>query len=153
VKSPLHWLKTTYGKSARADLFERGLSTGRRESQKVVLSGVGEIRKADGSQFKRMEIKPILEALRIFLSFAFAEWSPPLLVVGSNDVAEKSCQFWGNYDVSPRPYLRGWLDEHHGQHLADAFPGFMARWSHENWQATGTGRHLADRSIKAVGRN
>lgn len=105
-----------------------------REAQKVVLNGVGEIRKADGSQFKKKKVKPILEALRIFLSFAFAEWSPPLLVVGSNEVAERSCQFWGNYDVSPRAYLRGWLDEQHGQHLADAFPGFMARWSHENWQ-------------------
>lgn len=104
-----------------------------RESQKVVLSGVGEICKADGSQFKKNEVKPILEALRIFLSFAFAEWSPPLLVVGSNNVAEKSCEFWGNYDVSHRAYLRGWLDEHHDQHLTDAFPGFMARWSHENW--------------------
>jgi hypothetical protein len=79
-------------------------------------------------------VRPILGALRIFLSFSFAEWSPPLLVVGSNDVAEKSCQFWGNCDVSRSPYLRGWLDEHHGQHLSDAFPGFMARWSHENWQ-------------------
>lgn len=105
-----------------------------REVQKVVLSGVGEIRKRNGSQFKKKKVKPILEALRIFLSFAFAEWSPPLLVVGSNDVAEKSCQFWGNYDVSPSPYLRGWLDEHHGHHLTDAFPGFMARWSYENWQ-------------------
>jgi len=105
-----------------------------REAQKVVLSGVGELRKADGSQFKKKKVTPILEALRIFLSFAFAEWSPPLLVVGSNNVAEKSCEFWGNYDVSHRAYLRGWLDEHHGQHLADAFPGFMARWSHENWQ-------------------
>ncbi|QDT48919.1 hypothetical protein Pan258_29660 [Symmachiella dynata] len=105
-----------------------------RESQKVVLSGVGEIRKSDGSQFKKKMMKPILEALRIFLSFAFAEWSPPLLAVGSNDVAEKSCQFWGNYDILPRPYLRGWLDEHNGQHLANAFPGFMARWSNENWQ-------------------
>jgi hypothetical protein len=105
-----------------------------RELQKVVLSGVGEIRKADGSQFQKDKVKPILEALDIFLSFAFAEWSPPLLVVGSNDVAEKSCQFWGNDDVSPSDYLRGWLDEHNGQHLADAFPGFMARWSHENWR-------------------
>lgn len=105
-----------------------------RESQKVVLSGVGEIRKSDGSQFNRKDVKPILEALRAFLSFAFAEWSPPLLVVGSNSAAQKSCQFWGNIDVSPTPYLRGWLDEHHGQHLADAFPGFMARWEHENWR-------------------
>lgn len=105
----------------------------RQKSQKVVLSGVGEIRKKDDSQFKKNEVKPILEALRIFLSFAFAEWSPPLLVVGSNNVAEKSCEFWGNFDVSHRTYPRGWLDEHHGQHLADAFPRFMARWSHENW--------------------
>lgn len=105
-----------------------------RESQKVVLSGVGEIRRTVGSQFKKKDVKPLLRALRIFLSFAFAEWSPPLLIVGSNKDAEMSCQFWGNYDVSPSPYLQGWADEHHGQHLADAFPGFMARWSHENWQ-------------------
>ncbi|MCY2994354.1 MAG: hypothetical protein NTY19_41755 [Planctomycetota bacterium] len=105
-----------------------------RETQKAVLSGVGEIRKGDGTQFKKEKVKPVLEALRIFFSFACAEWSPPLLVVGSNNVAERSCQYWGNYDVTPKSYLRGWLDEHHGQHLVEAFPGFMARWSHENWQ-------------------
>ncbi len=105
-----------------------------RAAQKVVLSGVGEIRRSDGAQFKRKEVQPLLEALRIFLSFAFAEWSPPLLAVGSNEVAQKSCQFWGNYDVAPRPLLQGWLDEHHGPHLAAAFPGFMALWTREKWR-------------------
>ena len=105
-----------------------------RKAQKVVLSGVGEIRRSDGAQFKRKQVQPLLEAVRIFLSFAFAEWSPPLLAVGSNEVAEKSCQFWGNYDVAPKPYLQGWLDEHHGQHLEVAFPGFMALWAKEKWR-------------------
>jgi hypothetical protein len=107
-----------------------------REQQKAVLSGVGEIRKTDSSQFKKKHVAPLLEALRIFLSFSFAEWSPPLLAVGSNQVVEKSCQFWRNYDVSPRQYayLKGWLDERHGQFLAAAFPGFMARWMSANWR-------------------
>jgi hypothetical protein len=105
-----------------------------RDSQKVVLSSVGEILRIDGSKFKKKRVEPLLKALRIFLSFAFAEWCPPLLVVGSNNVDKKSCQFWDNYDVLPTSYLRGWLDEHHGQHLADAYLGFMNRWSKENWQ-------------------
>jgi len=104
------------------------------ESQKVVLTGVGEICRSDGSKFNKKNVMPILEALRIYLSFAFAEWSPPLLLVGSNDVAEKSCQFWSNYDVSPKSNFRGWVDEHHGQTLSDAFSGFWARWSQDKWQ-------------------
>ena len=103
-------------------------------SQEVVLNGVGEIRKKDGAQFEKQEAKPILEALRIFLSFAFADWSPPLLVVGSNEVADKSWQFWNSYDVSRSYHLRGWADEYHGNALTDAFPVFFALWSQETWQ-------------------
>lgn len=105
-----------------------------RSSQQVVLSGVGEICKEDVSQFKKKEVRSILKALRFFLSFAFADWSPPLLVVGSNEVADKSWQMWANYDILPRSSLGGWLDEQHGQCLADAFPGFMRVWGNTKWQ-------------------
>lgn len=105
-----------------------------RRSQQVVLSGIGGIRRANGEQFKKKSVLPLLEALRIFLSFAFAEWSPPLLVVGSNKVAERSFQLWSNYDVAPRSHLSGWLDDRHGDHLTQAFPGFMARWASESWR-------------------
>ncbi len=102
-------------------------------SQKTVLTGVGEIRRANGKQFKKKEAQPLLDALRIFLSFALAHWSPPILVVGSNRVSEKSCQSWVNYDLGALTYARGWLHPSHGQSLSSAFPGFMALWANENW--------------------
>ena len=105
-----------------------------RESQKIVLSGVGEISRVDGSKFQSENVKRLLDALRIFLSFSYAEWCPPLLVVGSNDIDEKSWQLWGSYEVMPYAYLRGWLDECHGDSLSAAFPGFWALWIKKNWQ-------------------
>jgi len=105
-----------------------------RSRRTIVLSGVGEIRRSDGEQFKKKHVKPIIEALRVFLSFSLAEWLPPLFVVGSNAVAPKSWQMWANYDVTTQWYSRGWLDERHGQHLAEAFPGFCKLWKKEEWQ-------------------
>lgn len=105
-----------------------------RERQGVILNGVGTIRRVDGAKFHKKRIKPLLRVLKVFLSFAFGEWSPPLLVVGSNSVAKKSCQFWANHDLSSYGYMSGWIDEHNNQYLAHAFPNFMRRWSQGNWQ-------------------
>lgn len=105
-----------------------------RAGRLIVLSGVGEIRRSNGEQFKKKHVRAVLEALRVFLSFSLAEWSPPLFVVGSNATTAKSWQMWANYDVTPQWYSKGWLDEHHGQHLADAYPGFCKLWKKEEWR-------------------
>jgi hypothetical protein len=105
-----------------------------RQTQKVALCGVGEIRRVDGTEFKKDEVSPLLQALRIFLSFSFANWSPPLLVVGFSKSNEAKMHEFLNYDLSPKPYLQGWLDEHHGRFLADAFPHFMNVWAKSTWQ-------------------
>ena len=104
------------------------------QKQKIVLTGVGEISREDDTQIRTKDVEPILEAISYFLSFAFAEWSPPLLAVGSNDVAQKSCQFWASYDLKHKPYPKGWLGAFQGTFLSEAFPGFMSLWMNEQWR-------------------
>jgi len=105
-----------------------------RSRRVTLLSGLGEIRRLDGTQFNKRHVKPILEAFRVFFSFALAEWVPPLFVVGSNSVSARTWQMWTNFDVTKQWYSRGWLDERHGQHLAEALPGFCELWRKNAWR-------------------
>jgi hypothetical protein len=105
-----------------------------REHQSVVLSGIGDIRRVDGKEFEKKHVEPVIEALRLFLSFALADWSPPMFVVGSSAKSDRSWEVWNNHQVSPNPFISGWVDERHGQSLATAFPGFMKLWKNKEWQ-------------------
>ena len=101
--------------------------------QYVVLSAVGEITKTDGSQFKPKHVLPVLDAVRVFLSFAFAAWKTPLFVVRSNSVATRSVQRFSRNQGGLHWFSEGWLDERHGQHLTEAYPGFCRLWAKEQW--------------------
>tara|TARA_R110002095_G_scaffold46513_4_gene41673 strand:+ start:358 stop:1731 length:1374 start_codon:yes stop_codon:yes gene_type:complete len=102
---------------------------------KTVLSGIGEIKKNDGSQFKIVEVQRLIEALHFFLSFVFLEWTPPLLVVGSNKVKEKSWQHCRNYDVrrSDISGLKSWAP-FISEDLSHAFQCFLVKWSNPEWR-------------------
>jgi hypothetical protein len=102
--------------------------------QYPVLSGVGEIRKIESGNFKPKHVLPVLESLRVFLSFAFAAWKTPAFVVGSNSVATRSVQRFSAYESSVHWFSQGWLDERHGQHLTQAYPGFCRLWDKERWR-------------------
>ena len=95
---------------------------------------LGRISRADGKQFKKKRVKPLLEALRIFLSFAFARWCPPLLVTGANGASDKSWQYWPTYNAEQFGNSRGWVDTFHTNRLVDAFPGFLNLWEKDEWQ-------------------
>jgi hypothetical protein len=103
--------------------------------QHVELSGVGEIRKIDGADFKPKQVLPVLESIRIFLSFAFAAWKPPLFVVGSNSKAVRSVQRFSRFETNTHWFSEGWLDEQHGESLSEAYPGFCRLWNQEHWQS------------------
>jgi hypothetical protein len=99
-----------------------------------VLSGIGEIRKIDGAQFKLKHVIPVLDSVRVFLSFSFASWKTPQFVVGSNSTNEKTVQrITESEDISDWT-LEGWLCDLHGQHLTDAYPGFCELWKKSQWQ-------------------
>jgi hypothetical protein len=98
------------------------------------LTGIGEIRRSDGGLFAKKDVIPVLDGLRIFLSFALAEWCPPLLIVGANAKTEKSWQRFSYFEVGQRWYSTGWLDDRHGDILTDAYPGFCDLWAKKEWQ-------------------
>lgn len=102
----------------------------------TVLNGVGEIRRIELQQFSPKEATSILEALHYFLSFAFLEWTPPLLVVGSNSVKEKSWQYFRNHTVRRDRYvgLKGFVPVGGGDSLSHAFQGFLSKWQNSSWQ-------------------
>ena len=100
----------------------------------TALTDVGVIRKRDGSEFKAKHVLALLESLRIFLSFAFADWKTPLFVVGSNSHTIRSVTRILPYDAGPHWFSNGWLDEGHGQHLTEAYPGFCNLWAKEEWR-------------------
>jgi hypothetical protein len=99
-----------------------------------VLTGVIQIRKHDGSEFKPKHVLPVLESLRIFLSFAFANWKTLLFVVGSNSHTIRSVMRISPYDAGPNWFSNGWIDEGHGHHLTEAYPGFCKLWAKEEWR-------------------
>jgi hypothetical protein len=107
-------------------------------TRSFTLTGIGEIRRSDGKLFKRKQVIPVLDGLRIFLSFALSEWIAPLLIVGSNAKALKSWQRFSHFEVGQSWYSTGWLDEWHGDHLADAYPGFCRLWAKPEWQTAMT---------------
>ena len=111
-----------------------GLSQVARSSENIAITGVGQISRIDGKPFKKEKIKPLLNGIRIFLSFSFTNWTAPILVVGSNEVTPKSCEIWQNHSVDADSYLNGWLSSNRGHYLSTAFPGFMKLWANENWR-------------------
>ncbi|MCD0458647.1 hypothetical protein [Roseiconus lacunae] len=101
-----------------------------------VINAVGEITKQELIPFKPRDLKQLLESLHFFLSFTFCEWTPPLFVVGSNDVKERSWQYFKNHDIRRVRYggLKGWLSIRGGDQLSSAFQGFTKKWSDPNWR-------------------
>jgi hypothetical protein len=98
------------------------------------LTHIGRFEKTDRSSFAGKEAQELLRALRFFLSFAKGIWCEPVCAVGFDNSGDHVCwELWS----SPRepwhsPY--SWFDPHHCEQLVDLFPGFMAKWNHEDWR-------------------
>ena len=99
-----------------------------------VLNGITEICRTDKTEFHVREGKEIIERLRLFLSFGFGTWTPPILVVGSNAVAKKSWQYFSNTEVSSAIGLRGWLASSRTDELSPAFDGFLTLIGKDEWR-------------------
>jgi hypothetical protein len=96
------WQITIQSRPVMADMLH-----GRPANRPVRFTALGDIRRADGRQFKRREVIPALDALHLFLSLAEAEWIPPLFIVGSNGRNPKTWErFTAFMPSSPRHYGR-----------------------------------------------
>ena len=91
------------------------------------LTHEGSIRRSDWKSFSVNEVSPLLELLRLFLSFARGADCGPTLVVGMNDKGQRAWETWSASRTSPWSGERSWFDHKHGMTLAELFPGFYRR--------------------------
>ena len=97
------------------------------------LTHEGSIRRSDWKSFSVNQVPPLMELLRLFLSFARGANCGLTIVVGMNDKGQRVWETWGASRPSPWSGERSWFDHHHGMTLAELFPGFYRRL----WKAPG----------------
>jgi len=110
------------------------LRTAGREKRDVVLSGIGVLRREDRAAFSTHQAVEVLDGVRVFLSFAFGEWCPPVLLVGTASDGSKIWERWANYDVRCGWHPNGWLGPWQRTTLTDAFSGFYNLWQQPRWR-------------------
>ena len=84
----------------------------------------GTIKRSDGSSFSVQDVQPLLEGLRLFLSFARGAFCGLTLVVGRNDQGESAWERWGANRTAQWIAPLSWFDLKHGEILSEVFPGF-----------------------------
>ena len=84
----------------------------------------GTIKRSDGSSFSVQDVQPLLEGLRLFLSFARGAFCGLTLVVGRNDQGESAWERWGADRTAQWIAPMSWFDLNHGEILSEVFPGF-----------------------------
>ena len=97
------------------------------------LTHEGSIRRSDWKSFSVNQVSPLMELLRLFLSFARGANCGLTLVVGMNDKGQRVWETWSASRPSPWSGERSWFDHDHGMSLAELFPGFYRRL----WKAPG----------------
>ena len=97
------------------------------------LTHEGSVRRSDWKSFSVNQVSPLLELLRLFLSFARGANCGLTLVVGVNDKGQRVWETWSASRPSPWSGERSWFDHKHGMTLAELFPGFYGRL----WKASG----------------
>ncbi len=97
------------------------------------LTHEGSIRRSDWKSFSVNQVPPLMELLRLFLSFARGANCGLTLVVGMNDKGQRVWETWSASRPSPWSGERSWFDHDHGMTLAELFPGFYRRL----WKAPG----------------
>ena len=91
------------------------------------LTHEGSIRRSDWKSFSVNQVSPLMDLLRLFLSFARGANCGLTLVVGMNDKGQRVWEKWSASRPSPWSGERSWFDHSHGMTLAELFPGFYRR--------------------------
>ena len=88
----------------------------------------GSVRRSDGKSFSKESAQSIIEALRLFCSFARGANCGLTLLTGANQSGEPIWEQWGVSNVETWKGHRSWFDFNNGQILEDVFPGFWAQY-------------------------
>ena len=98
----------------------------------------GRITRSATAGFTVEAVKPLLTALRTFLSFARGAWCSLALVRGKDQSGRQSWVRWGTHHVARWTNQRSWFGHHGGDDiLSDLFPKFWRLFeSDDEWQET-----------------
>jgi hypothetical protein len=98
---------------------------------------VGEIVRDDGSVYDSEQLADLLSCLHFCLSFSLGRWIGIALPIGFANDGTKVFEQWGLPVANGGSWHGGtnaWFDEHHGESLAQVFPGFFALWRSPVWR-------------------
>lgn len=99
------------------------------------LTHIGSLERRDEKVFKLEEAEEILHSLRFFLSFAKGAWCEPVCPIGFDESGSRVWESWS----SPRePWFTSisWFDPQTSSNLSNLFPGYMERWTNDDWRQT-----------------
>lgn len=100
------------------------------------ITHVGLIEQKYKKSFNIDEAKEILHALSWFFSFCRGFFIGSLLPVCFSRKNKFSFKRWHKGLLDSWRYVFSWFDHHHGQLLAEVFPGFFKLWQNEIWKDT-----------------
>ncbi len=91
----------------------------------------GTIKRSDGSSFSVQDVQPLLEGLRLFLSFARGAFCGVTLVKGNDQNGQIAWERWGTHKVTPWYNPPSWFDRNHGEILSEVFSGFLKSYEEQ----------------------
>jgi hypothetical protein len=92
------------------------------------------VKRADGSTFTAAQLEELNGILFLLLSFAEGRTVNAILPVGLDARQDVRWQSWMPWRISPWRSVLTWVDPHHGEAIAAAFPGFAKRWQQPSWR-------------------
>jgi hypothetical protein len=98
------------------------------------ITHVGRLQSVDGRSFTRQEAQIVLDALFWLLTFASGRWTGPCLQFAHNLNGNLAWVVWDDLRVAPFLFRLSCVDSHHPEQIENTWPGFLNRWSDENWQ-------------------
>lgn len=90
------------------------------------ITHVGKIRRRSGKTFTISAMRRTMRELHLFFSFARGLWTPVMLPVGFDSQGGRVFEEWGVTLGESWESCTTWFDDHHGEALADLYPGFVA---------------------------
>jgi hypothetical protein len=92
------------------------------------------IKRADGSTFTSTQLADLQTMLYYLFTFVEGRVANVVLPVGL-DAGQNVCwQSWAPWRTQSWKNVMTWVDPHHGEAIAAAFPGFAKQWKDPSWQ-------------------
>lgn len=94
----------------------------------------GRLEREDGTLFKASDARPVLNALRWYVSFCSGQWTGPFLTTGFDPTGVRVWETWDQARTAPFRHRRSWLDRCHRRGFEEPFPTFLNLWLDDAWE-------------------